>query len=140
MPRTSAGVIKPRSRLWWVIIPLWAYAAAISIGSAIPTAPPGPPWIPYFDKLEHIVEYGILGALAGRFALTSPREVWRKLAWWLFPMVIALYGYMDEVHQYFVPGRIYSLGDWAADFVGGIMGVFAMLRWGKLRLNPHSFR
>jgi VanZ family protein len=136
--QTATG--KLHSRLWWVVIPLWVYAAAISIGSAIPTPPSGPPWIPYFDKFEHIIEYGILGALAARFALTSPREVWRKLAWWLFPILIACYGYLDEVHQYFVPGRIYSLGDWAADCTGGILGVLVMLSWGRKRISPASFR
>jgi len=127
------------SRLWWVIIPLWGYAVAISIGSAIPTAPPGPPWIPYFDKLEHIVEYGILGALAARFALTSPHLWWRNFAWWLFPILIAVYGCLDELHQSFVPGRICSLGDWAADSIGGLLGILVMLFWGRTRLSPKSF-
>jgi VanZ family protein len=129
----------PHSRLWWVTIPLWAYAALISVFSAIPTAPPGPPWIPYFDKLEHIVEYGILGALAARFALTSPHLWWRNLVWWLFPIVISVYGCLDELHQSFVPGRICSLGDWAADSIGGLLGVLVMLYWGKSRLGPDSF-
>jgi VanZ family protein len=140
MTPKQVAVVQLRSRLWWVTIPLWAYAALISIFSAIPTAPPGPPWIPYFDKLEHIVEYGILGVLAGRFALTSPRIVWRKLAWWLFPIIISLYGGLDELHQSFVPGRICSLGDWIADSVGGILGSACMLWWGKSHLNPKIFR
>jgi VanZ family protein len=140
MVKIQSTTKKQHSRLWWVVIPMWVYAAAISIGSSIPTPPPGPPWMPYFDKFEHIIEYGILGALAARFALASPRDLWRQLAWWLFPILVALYGYLDEVHQYFVPGRVYSLGDWAADSTGAILGVLVMLRWGKQRISPASFR
>ena len=34
-----------------------------------------------------------------------------------------MYGVVDETHQYFVPGRSSSVGDWIADIVGAIFFV-----------------
>jgi VanZ family protein len=33
-----------------------------------------------------------------------------------------LYGITDEIHQYYVPGRVASIGDIAADCIGAFLG------------------
>lgn len=121
------------NRTWWIVIPCWVYAAIISIFSAIPTPPPGPSSIPYFDKFEHIIEFGILGFLSARVTLTSSSSWLRNASWWLIPILLTAYGYLDELHQLIVPGRSYDLGDWASDSAGGALGTWLTLWWGHNR-------
>jgi VanZ family protein len=37
-------------------------------------------------------------------------------------LVASLYGITDEIHQYYVPGRVASIGDIAADCIGAFLG------------------
>jgi len=68
--------------------------------------------------VAHAVLYAVLGASLARGA--------RKAAWsvpgWALVLLGSLYGVSDEWHQSFVPGRDPSLGDWAADTVGVLLG------------------
>ncbi|MDI6806619.1 MAG: VanZ family protein [Candidatus Aenigmarchaeota archaeon] len=70
------------------------------------------------DKLDptkfslHVVEYTILGILL-------PRVAGIKLSF----LVGSLYGLSDEMHQLFVPFRVFSLWDWLADVIGIIFGI-----------------
>src|SRR3989304_9832899 len=96
-------------------------------GSSIPL--PG-----RFDKLYHLVEYGVLGFLvflAARtgFGLGAARAVMIAFAFSL------LYGISDEWHQSFVPGRFASLGDVAADGLGGLLGALLAPRLLSIYLN-----
>lgn len=61
-----------------------------------------------FDKVLHLVEYGVLAALLLR-ATDKPA---------LSLLIAGLYGVSDEVHQYFVPGRSASVYDAIADVAG----------------------
>ena len=41
----------------------------------------------------------------------------------ILPAVLAsCYGIVDEIHQYFTPGRTASVFDWLADSIGGVSG------------------
>jgi len=44
----------------------------------------------------------------------------RKEVWIISIMLAGLYGVLDELHQYFVPGRSSSMGDVTLDF-GGVL-------------------
>ncbi|WP_018467266.1 VanZ family protein [Calidithermus timidus] len=70
------------------------------------------PW----DKLVHAGVYALLGHL-----LTQGTQ--RPLFSW---SLAVLYGLSDEVHQMFVPGRVFDLGDWLADAIGAAL---ATLSW-----------
>jgi len=71
-----------------------------------------------WDKIAHAIAFG-------SFSLT--------VGLWFHPMkfrlieiavaigAVALYGAIDEFHQYFVPGRTTSLKDWLADVIGGCL-------------------
>jgi VanZ family protein len=48
-----------------------------------------------------------------------------------------LYGVLDEWHQSFVPGRVVSVADWAADIIGVVLGYFAF-RMVLSRFGPSS--
>ena len=72
-----------------------------------------------FDKLGHLGMYGIFGALVLRAA--SRPAAWATVAWaWIG---IACFAAADEWHQNFIPGRSASLGDWAADLTGSLLGI-----------------
>jgi VanZ family protein len=70
------------------------------------------------DKVVHLGLYGILGV-----ALAWGGE---KSAWGGTLVLVALgigYGFLDEWHQGFIPGRDPSAGDLVADAVGVVLGV-----------------
>ncbi len=73
---------------------------------------------PYFNFqhfIYHIIEYGILNFLLYRtFKDTS------KNPQTLSMLITILYAITDEVHQYFVPGRISSVFDIVFDSFGAI--------------------
>ena len=73
--------------------------------------------------LAHVAVYSILAfllhvALAG-YNSAAPRWVLASIA---FALTV-LYGVSDEIHQAYVPGRIASELDLAADAVGAVIGV-----------------
>jgi VanZ family protein len=86
---------------------------------------PRPPGIPAFDKAVHLVAYAVL---AVALSLWFPRGKRGRLgAFILTACIAAVYGIVDEIHQYFVPGRDCSLWDWIADALGAVAGAGAVL-------------
>ncbi len=76
------------------------------------------------DKILHTVEYALLGLLFIR-ATTYTRPRWAfKTLLMLTVCFCLLYGFSDEFHQSFVPGRDASGYDVLADGIGGLLGAF----------------
>ena len=70
------------------------------------------------DKVIHFIEYGTLSFLFF-FSLRKSIPAFKiKSADVLAIMFSGLYGVSDEVHQYYVPGREFSIGDMAANLIG----------------------
>jgi VanZ family protein len=90
------------------------------------------------DKVAHAVLYTGFGflvtrALAGGFRQpATARIVLAAIA------VSAAYGLSDEIHQLFVPGRMFDLRDLAADVAGGGLGSAAWWLWSILRRSGHG--
>ncbi len=87
---------------------------------------PTPSLFKHQDKLFHTVAYFIMGILA-----------WRSFRTFIEPSIIlvmvtlsfcSIYGWSDEWHQSFVPGRFASFADWLADTVGAVLGIGLMLK------------
>jgi VanZ family protein len=93
--------------------------------SALPNLPGHPS-----DKLLHLAAYAVMSLLViwastrGRWRRTTGRVVL------LATLICAAYGYSDEVHQRFVPGRQYDLWDLGADVLGGMTAGVAVWAWG----------
>jgi VanZ family protein len=90
------------------------------------------------DKLLHVLLYSGLGATVV-WGLTDGGR--RRLGWKLVGVatLFALaYGVGDEVHQRFVPGRTFEVGDMEADMVGGFLGATAVWVWRRLRANRRA--
>lgn len=71
------------------------------------------------DKIVHFGMYGVLGFLVTR-ALVRPRtsvDLLAALAW------MTVFAMLDEVHQFWIPGRDASVGDWTADILGATVGL-----------------
>jgi VanZ family protein len=106
-------------------LPALVLAAVIWYLSSQPVLP-RPKGLLGFDKFQHLVAYF---ALAAATALWFSREKWRRPGFGLPAFTAALgsvYGVIDEIHQYFVPGRDGSVGDWLADTLGACLAVAAV--------------
>ena len=93
--------------------------------SALPTLPGQPS-----DKLLHFAAYAVLSLLV---VWASTRGRWRRTTGrvvLLATVICTAYGYADEVHQRFVPGRQYDLRDLRADVLGGMTAGVAVWGWG----------
>ena len=106
-----------------VYLPLALYWLAIFIATTVPTDP-----VPQFfnaqDKLEHFSAYFVLSVFL-LLTLHFQRKINllnRKAILFTF-ILLALYGAVDEIHQYFIPGRFCDITDWASDITGGLMGI-----------------
>lgn len=104
------------SRYGWTI----AWAALLFILSSIPDLSPPLHVFEWEDKLHHFLAYTPLGWLLMR------SMVWRgsstRKALWLAIALGMGYGISDEIHQYFVPGRMMDWTDAVADTCGIALG------------------
>ncbi len=81
-----------------------------------------------FDKLFHVIEYGLFGWLLIRaHALSFPKKPIKVLAMAAFFLGV-FYGLSDEWHQSFVPYRNPSLWDLAVDAIGVFFGITLWLK------------
>ena len=109
-----------------LLIPLIIYWLIILIGTTIPADA----FVDVFelsDKVEHFIAYFGLAVLLG--LNLHFQEKWEKISLYYIvaTLVICLtYGVFDELHQLFVPNRMAEFGDWVADSLGTITGLFAV--------------
>jgi len=148
-----------RSSATWLLL---AYLALVIYASLYPfwpwTWPPGMdvwglvgvPWpkrFQVFDMQSNLAGYMPLGLLAFAAALRSGLGLRRALFWGLVPW--PLLSFAMETMQYFLPGRVPSLGDLALNSAGAVLGVLLGLllnafgglqRWQDMReywFQPH---
>lgn len=106
--------------------PVGFYAGLIFFGSSISNPPEVISSIlkEVSDKVLHLCEYSILGALSYR-ACRHAAGVWvARHAVLVAVAGCALYGLSDETHQLFVPFREADALDLVADTVGGMLGAW----------------
>ncbi|MCL7487617.1 MAG: VanZ family protein [Desulfobulbaceae bacterium] len=97
------------------------------------------PHLPGLDKLAHGLIYAGLAA-AGLYGVPEQfRRARPKTAGALVVFFCLLYGITDEYHQSFIPGRVASLGDLAADAAGAAFLVGLWLRNGPAASAPPDF-
>ena len=84
------------------------------------------------DLLFHAVAYGILYALV--------RKGFPRYPDLLILAVVVFYGFTDEFHQWFVPGRVFDIRDLAANTAGGTI-IMILMRQSAIRTanrNPEG--
>ena len=91
------------------------------------TTLPQPPGPLGWDKLQHLLAYGVLAFAIG---LWMTPAFWKNriiLAMLLTTLIGAAYGAIDEIHQYFIPGRHSNVWDWVANVLGSFLGALAIM-------------
>lgn len=96
-------------------LPVILYAGIIFYFSSLSNPlPSGMPSFNYMDLLMHAGEYFILSLLL----LRALRHSLVKRPFLLSIAIASLYGITDEIHQLFVPGRMFAVSDMIANAVG----------------------
>lgn len=119
---------------WWVA--LLIFSGFIYFQSSGPM-PEGADWdIPNFDKVLHVVAYGIWASVAflGLRASAWPESAASRAV--IAALAATLYGASDEIHQAFVPSRSSDWTDLAADAVGAIAATFLWAILDRRALPP----
>lgn len=113
-----------RFLIYW--LPVLVYCLAIFIQSSYP-ASVHLPGFDLSDKLMHAGAFALLGFLFCRAMHATGKGISTAGLVVLSICFTILYGASDEVHQYFVPARTADFLDFAADAIGGVMGVTAAM-------------
>ena len=139
---------QPFSKNW---LPVYGYAALIFFLSSLPRGPKIPT-IRIVDWVLHMIEYALFGLLLLRAFVRSKNPIKLKDAKLgdtkldnpkpddlrlddltlnrlavLTVLIATVYGITDELHQYFVPGRMMSGFDMLANFLGSSVVVLTVL-------------
>lgn len=100
----------------WILLIFWL--------SSIKTLPHVTTPIISADKLAHISIYFVLCWFFHRaFLFQQSLPLFKKWSLLSAFILTCLYGYFDEVHQLFVPGRTYDYFDMLADAIGAFIYV-----------------
>jgi len=78
--------------------------------------------LPYRDKVAHALQYGVLSLLYLHAVLRSFRLT-RARSYATAALLTSAWGYLDEIHQAFVPGRHSDVRDWLADTLGALIAI-----------------
>ncbi len=103
-----------------VYLPLIIYWGILFAATTLPTQ--HMPKTGINDKIEHFLGYFLLTFLLCNTLYFQDKKVTMKK----FPVALALgivafYGMVDELHQYFIPGRFCDINDWIADVIGALI-------------------
>ena len=119
-----------KRKLTLVYIPLILYWALLLMGTTLPA-----PDVPSFGVGDKFTHFGAFFGLAVLLSFTlhyQNKYILLKKYFLIAAFIIAtFYGFLDELHQSFIPGRSNELLDWLADLVGaglGIIFVFYLMK------------
>ncbi|MDR1248837.1 MAG: VanZ family protein [Treponema sp.] len=99
---------------------------------------PVPKGVLGFDKLQHLLAYLVLAASVVFWFSPAQRRLHRLRTFLLLVLVSSLYGVIDEIHQFYVPGRDCNVWDWIADTLGAFLGAGVALLADRLMLRRRS--
>ena len=105
---------------------IWPIALASTIFLASGRSQVAAPDVPNIDKIAHFFVYGLLGTLVARVSVVARL---RPLGMYSAVVICSLYGFSDEFHQSFTPGRSVEFLDWLSDTCGAALAVFVYARW-----------
>ena len=115
-------------RLAWALALGWMVLIALLSHQLVVAGPATASGLPLADKLDHLAEFAVLGALL--WNAVSHHHPLPGVTPAMFVLALgAGYGALDELHQSLVPGRSMELSDWLADAVGVALGSYALDRW-----------
>ncbi|HSI13826.1 MAG TPA: VanZ family protein [Chthoniobacter sp.] len=91
----------------------------------------------WWDKALHFLAFAAGGGVVA-FTLRRTRDWdWKKVVL-ITTIVVSAYGWSDEWHQQWTPGRsAKDVGDWTADTLGGAAGALLLVSIYAQRSNSH---
>jgi len=75
------------------------------------------------DKLWHFIAYACLGSSVFYAVLNISKKTNRFRLILNSLIICTIFALSDEIHQYFIPGRMFELGDIIADISGAITAI-----------------
>ena len=93
--------------------------------------------IRHFDKILHLVAFGVIGASAALGASIRKRSFGLSVfleAW----ILTCFYGFLDEIHQRFTPHRSSHLADFFADVMGATIGILCFFALANLFIKTRQ--
>ena len=114
--------IKRGFRFTYFVLPIFLFAGTIFYISSLSIVSVPSLGIDFEDKLIHMFVYFIFGWLLIRALHFGKHEPISKKMMIVSILIGFLYGFSDELHQYFVPGRSSEFWDWLADAIGILLG------------------
>ncbi|ULQ59873.1 VanZ family protein [Brucepastera parasyntrophica] len=120
-------------------IPALIVIAAIWFLSSQSTLPQ-PKGILGIDKIQHIIAFAVL---AVSISFWFPAGQWKQHSLRTIIIIIGItsaYGAVDEIHQYFVPGRDCNIWDWLADTIGAVVGTVLSLIVIKFKIRSREIK
>lgn len=82
-------------------------------------------------KSAHFTEYMCIGFLSYSVVILWYKPLWKGRLLVLVQLLVS--AGLDELHQYFVPGRWASMKDVMIDTAGGAVGILLMITFDKIR-------
>jgi VanZ family protein len=122
--------VKKKEAVSWMLTGLWA--GVIRGLSSIPgqALPRFGFDFPFSEAAHFLLYFALAGFLSAALSETFPKLSFPGL-FSLVTLICVLYGVVDEIHQFFVPGRLSSARD---VFIDGL-GAFGLLSARRLRLR-----
>ena len=81
-------------------------------------------------KMAHFIEYLCIGGLSYSLVLMWYKPNWKGI--WFVLLQVFVSGALDEIHQYFIPGRAAMFKDVLIDTAGGLAGIVIVYLWYKV--------
>ncbi|MCG6913226.1 VanZ family protein [bacterium BMS3Abin03] len=104
-----------------VYLPLILYWILLLIFTSLPAK--DLPSIGVYDKFEHLgAFFGLSVLLSLGFLYQNKYPLLKKYFWLSAFLIICFYGFLDEIHQLYVPGRDCDILDWTSDAIGALAG------------------
>jgi len=73
------------------------------------------------DKISHFIIFGLLGWLLVRAVFKQKNTFIQQNYFWIVLIIVAIFAIIDEIHQYYIPGRYFEMLDWVADTSGATL-------------------
>ena len=105
-------------KFFYYWLPVYVYAGLIFYLSSRPYVPSRIAGVILNSSILHMIEYAILSILLSRAFINSKNTIFKENAIHLAIIIAILYGVTDEIHQYLVPGRVFSALDIVANGIG----------------------
>lgn len=90
------------------------------------------------DMINHLIEYGFLAILSHRAFASSKLKIFNNKAVLIAVIFTVFYGLLDEIHQLFIPTRLFEIKDILSDSIGASIIVFKNLINKKIKTFRHQ--